>query len=92
MLWALFFEMLRARSSKTDLVSIARDATIVSATAAIVDYGLMPRRLTPGWELAVPKRSIATGLAALAAGLTVRGLITRLINTPAEARTLSSIL
>jgi hypothetical protein len=75
-LWALLFETLRARGGKTDVLSIARDATIVSATAAAVDYRLMPRRLTPGWELVLSKSSVAAGLVALAAGLTVGGLIT----------------
>jgi hypothetical protein len=85
-LWAFLFEALRSRNRAADPVSIARDAAIVSATAAVVDYGLIPRRLTPGWELALPKRSVAVGLLALAAGLTVGGLITRQINMRAENR------
>jgi hypothetical protein len=76
-LWALLFETLRARDSRTDLASIARDAALVSATATVLDYGVMPRRLTPGWELALTHRSVAGGLAAVAAGLTLGGLLTR---------------
>jgi hypothetical protein len=75
--WGVLFEALRARDPNTDPLSIARDATLVSAVAAAIDYGVLPRRLRPGWEIVLPKRSVAAGLAALAAGLTLGGLITR---------------
>jgi hypothetical protein len=86
-LWALMFEALRARDTRTDLASIARDAATVSAAATVIDYGVMPRRLTPGWELALPQRSVAVGLAALAAGLTLGGLITRHMGKRMSGRT-----
>jgi hypothetical protein len=76
-LWGILFEALRARDRKRDPLSIARDATLVSAVAAVIDYGFMPRRLTPGWEIVLPKLSVAAGFAALAVGLAVGGLITR---------------
>lgn len=37
--------------------------------AGVVDYGLMPARLTPGWELVLPPAGIAAGFAALGLGL-----------------------
>jgi hypothetical protein len=37
--------------------------------AAVVDYGLVPKRFTPGWEDPLPIRSIAGGFAGLALGL-----------------------
>ena len=43
------------------------DALAVSALAAIVDYGLVPKRLTPGWEKALPRRAVALAYAAMAA-------------------------
>ena len=75
--WGILFEALRARDRNTDPLSIARDATLVSTVAAAIDYGLMPHRLSPGWETVLPKRSVAAGLAALAVGLTAGGLLTR---------------
>jgi hypothetical protein len=73
--WALLFERLRPRRPGDDLLDTAKAAACVSAVAAVVDYGLVPRRLTPGWELALSKRSVAAGFLALAAGLTLGGLL-----------------
>lgn len=44
-------------------------AIVVSLVAAAVDYGLVPRRLRPGWELALKRRSVAIALAAMGLGL-----------------------
>lgn len=73
--WALLFEAARSRRRRDDLVGTATTAAGVSALAAAVDYGVMPRRLTPGWELAVSKESVAAAFVALAAGLTLGGLL-----------------
>lgn len=40
-----------------------------AALAAVVDYGLLPARLTPGWELVLPATAVAAGFAALGAGI-----------------------
>lgn len=37
--------------------------------AGVVDYALMPARLSPGWELVLPPAGIAAGLASLGIGL-----------------------
>lgn len=37
--------------------------------AAAVDYGLMPERLTPGWELVLPPAGLAAGFAGLGIGI-----------------------
>ncbi|GEK69683.1 hypothetical protein [Paracoccus denitrificans] len=42
-----------------------------AAMAGLVDYGLMPARLRPGWELVLPPLGVATGLAALGVGLSL---------------------
>jgi hypothetical protein len=75
-MWASLFETLRAASPGAGLTRIARDAATVSIIAAIVDYGLVPKRLTPGWEEPLPIRSVAGGFAGLALGLTIGGMIT----------------
>jgi hypothetical protein len=68
MLWASLFETLRRYSNRRRLADIARDAALASATAAIVDYVFTPRRLTPGWELVLSKRSMALAYIGMAAG------------------------
>ena len=57
----------RRRSSRTDLGAVARDAAVAAATAAVVDYVFTPHRLTPGWELVLPPRSMALAYVAMAA-------------------------
>lgn len=39
--------------------------------AGAVDYGLMPARLTPGWELVLPPAGVIAGLLALGVGLSL---------------------
>ena len=74
--WATLFETLRAASPDESPARIVRDAATVSLITAVVDYGLMPERLTPGWEGPLPIRSVAGGFAGLALGLAIGGLLT----------------
>ena len=75
--WAVPFEAwLWARPPKTPLL-LLRDASVMAAIAATVDYGLVPKRLTPGWELALSKRSVAATFAAMAAGLALGAMFTQ---------------
>jgi len=74
--WATLFEAVRATAPDAGPSRIMRDAAAISTIAAVVDYGLMPRRLTPGWEGPLPIRSVAGGFAGLALGLAVGGLLT----------------
>jgi hypothetical protein len=48
----------------------------VSAAAYVTDYHLVPRRLTPGFELRLPRLALAPIYAALAVGLSLRDLLT----------------
>lgn len=75
-MWACLFETLRAAAPDARPARIMRDATLVSVVAAVVDYGLVPKRLTPGWEEPLPIRSLAGGFAGLALGLAIGGLVT----------------
>lgn len=52
-------------------------AFATSIVAGVVDYGLVPRRLRPGWELALKARSVVLGLAAMGTGLAAGGLAVR---------------
>lgn len=73
--WALLFEALNGRRSGS--AATLGNAAIVSAVAATVDYGTMPKRLTPGWESVLGKRSIAATFAAMAVGLAAGALVDR---------------
>lgn len=75
--WALPFHLMLAGGGRRSAGAIAARAALVSGVAAAVDYGLMPRRLTPGWEHALGRRGVATGFAALAAGLFAGAMLTR---------------
>jgi hypothetical protein len=62
MLWGALFQRLRqAGHDRSPLV----DALGVSALAAVVDYAVVPKRLTPGWEEVVSPASIAVTYAAM---------------------------
>lgn len=75
--WALPFEMWLASRPPRRPLLLLRDASVMSAIAAAVDYGLVPKRLTPGWEEVLSKRSIAAAYGALALGLAAGAMITQ---------------
>jgi hypothetical protein len=54
-----------------------RKAALISALAAGVDYGLTPRRLTPGWENVLSKPAMALTYGAMALGLAAGALLNR---------------
>lgn len=73
--WALPFQIwLVARPPRTRL-DLLRDASAMSAIAAAVDYGITPRRLTPGWELVLSKRSMLATFGAMALGFSAGALL-----------------
>ena len=67
--WALPFESWRARRQPSSAGALLRGACMTSAVAAAVDYGITPKRLTPGWELVLTKRSMLATYGVLALGL-----------------------
>ena len=75
--WATLFETLQSTVPEPGPGKIIRDAALVSTIAAVVDYGLVPRRLTPGWEGPLPIRSVAGGFLGMACGLAIGGLVRR---------------
>ena len=64
--WALIFERWRLRSR-----SLVLPAAGTAALACFVDYRLTPRRLTPGFERRLSRKSLATVYIAFAVGLAV---------------------
>jgi hypothetical protein len=75
--WALPFEAWLASHPPRSNVELMRNAFVVAAAAAIVDYGIVPKRLTPGWELTLSQKSIVGAFASLAVGLTAGALVSQ---------------
>jgi hypothetical protein len=75
-MWALFYHRWLAAERDRKPATILRDAALVSAVAACVDYGLVPKRLTPGFEAHLSRGSMVGVFAAIAAGLAVGALLT----------------
>lgn len=61
--WAAVFEVVRRVGRRRSAVA---DATLVSALAAFIDYAVVPKRLTPGWEKVVSPGAIALAYGAMA--------------------------
>jgi hypothetical protein len=76
--WATLFEALLQDKQRTPS-DIVKCAALVSSLAAAVDYGIVPKRLTPGWEEAISKPSMAAGFAAMALGLALGGMMSSLV-------------
>jgi hypothetical protein len=75
--WALPFEAWLAYNPPRSSMELLRDAAVMSAIACAVDYGITPKRLTPGWELTLSRGSIAGAFASLAIGLAAGALVSR---------------
>ncbi len=72
--WGAVFACLSPSRSPHSPRAIIGKAVMTSIVAGVVDYGLVPRRLRPGWELALKPRSVTLALAAMASGLAAGGL------------------
>lgn len=81
--WALPFEMWLASNPPRSAMELLRDAAVMSAIAAAVDYGITPKRLTPGWELTLSKRSVAGAFVSLSLGLAAGALVSRRLSSKA---------
>jgi hypothetical protein len=57
---------MRPKRSPSELLG---EATIMSGIAAVWDYGIMPRRFTPGWERVLSRPSMIAAYGALAVSL-----------------------
>lgn len=87
--WAVPFAMRLAHRPPRSLAVLLRDATLLSAFAAAFDYLVVPKRLTPGWEHALSRKSVGAGFVGLAAGLAGGGLLAEIDRlNPVRRRTL----
>ncbi len=76
--WAVFIEAWRARRRSAGPFPMLRDALIMSAVAAAVDYGTTPKRFTPGWEFVLSTKGMAVAYGGLTVGLAAGALLTQL--------------
>lgn len=68
--WAFLFELFFGQARDENRVTTALAGAIaVAALAYVVDYHIVPPRLTPGFEHRLPRRSLWPIYAALAFGL-----------------------
>lgn len=76
--WAFLRELVLDRTRRAGRPGRAKSTAASAATAGLayaVDYHLIPRRLTPGWELRLSRKSVALGFVALGLGLAVAELV-----------------
>lgn len=76
--WALVMQKLFGSAvDKRGLPAAVAGGAATAALAYVVDYHLVPQRLTPGWEQRITRRSLFIGLAAMGAGLAAGALLAR---------------
>ncbi|HEX2493695.1 MAG TPA: hypothetical protein VHK24_07955 [Steroidobacter sp.] len=76
-MWALLYERWLDRGEVPSNGQIIRDAALMTALAAFVDYRLTPRRLRPGFENHLSAGGMLAVFAAFGAGLAAGALINR---------------
>lgn len=73
--WALPFQAWITGKGDRGAGPLLRDAAVMSVIAAVVDYGLTPKRFTPGWENVLSVRSIVGVYGAMALGLAAGAMV-----------------
>lgn len=69
-MWSAVYEMIhQKRRDPKDLWGALLDGAMVSALAYVVDYMVVPKRLTPGFELRLSNPSLLAIYASLAASM-----------------------
>ena len=69
--WSLLFERWRGRGGDASAAAHVARAGATAALACFVDYRLTPKRLRPGFEVQLSKRSLFAVYAAFALGLAI---------------------
>ena len=73
--WAIFFERMFGRRAQHDPASALASGAAIATLAAVVDYTITPKRLTPGYEKRLSPPSLAVVYAAFAAGLALTDIV-----------------
>jgi uncharacterized membrane protein YccF (DUF307 family) len=72
-LWGTLYEWLRLRRMRPTASNAVTDAAAVAALAALVDFKLVPKRLTPGFEHRIGRQGLVWVYISLACGLALGG-------------------
>ncbi len=80
--WAVPFAAWQATRPARTGGELLRDAVLMAAVAAAVDYGATPKRFTPGWELVLSKTAMAAAYGALAIGFVAGTVASRRVMPP----------
>jgi hypothetical protein len=83
--WASIHQRLFDRDDRGGIGTSMIGGIAVAALAYLVDYHLVPKRLTPGWEYRVSDRSLAMIFGAMALSLPARRVVQRLAGHGARA-------
>ncbi len=75
--WAVVFEGLLRTRQRPAALTIAAAGAATAALAYVVDYHVVPKRLTPGFELRLPPNALLPIYVSLAAGLIAGALFAR---------------
>lgn len=75
--WALVFERLVPRVPRKHPATVVAAAAGTAATAYYVDYHVVPKRLTPGFEAHLGSKSMARVYVGIAVGLAAVALLRR---------------
>ncbi len=74
--WAYFLERWLG-SRRRGVLAVVPRAAAMSGIAAAVDYGVVPRRLTPGWEHVVSNHSLKIAYVVMGLALAAGALLHR---------------
>jgi hypothetical protein len=75
--WALAHELVKTRLRRGGPAATIAGGAAVAGAAYLVDYHVIPRRLSPGWELRLSRGSVALGFVALGLSLVAAELARR---------------
>lgn len=75
--WATLYGLVRGRHKPADLSQALLGGVATSAAAAAIDYTLVPKRLTPGFEHRLSTGSMVAVFAAIAGGVALGSLLMR---------------
>lgn len=80
--WAVPYGVWVRRQPDRSAAELLAGGAATAAVAAAVDYLAMPRRLTPGWELALDRRGVGVTFAGMALGLAAGAMLARSLSRP----------
>lgn len=75
--WATLYRLVRGRRPVRSVPEALLGGIATSAAAAVIDYTLVPKRLSPGFEHRLSRQSMVGVFAAIAGGIAIGALLLR---------------